>query len=601
MTCYRVLAAAFAASLLAAAPAGAARLRSFPNCAALVQYGQAHAPETTTSPGRPGVASPQTTAAEGDGAKTAAPAVPDDASTTNVQEAGVDEPDVVKSDGHTIFAVHGNRLYAADARAKSPSMVGSIDLPAGSGHELLISGDTLLVTASVGSDIRPFPIEGPVARPAIAIRPYFNPQTVLAQIDVSDPSAMRIKRTLTVDGSVVSSRLADGTVHVVLSSFARAVAQPDERAKSTSWRPAATLRLGRSKNGATRPLLPCDAIRYPGEPSGVSMLSVLTIDLSQGLDPVDVDGLVTDAHTVYASADELDVATNAYGDAQTSTEIHSFGTSEPDRTTYRGSGAVPGTLLNQFSMSEYKGALRVATTTDPSFDPQTGEPTGDSESAVTTLGLRDGSLQRLGRVEGLGKGERIYAVRFLGDTGYVVTFRQIDPLYVLDLSDASKPRVAGELKIEGYSSYLHPIGGDLLLGVGQDATAEGRRAGTQVSLFDVADPAHPTRLSRAKLGADTSSEVEYDHHAFLWWPATHLAVVPVQGGSFSGAVGFSATRAEGVDEVGRVTHPDGNGVRRSLVVGDRLVTLGEDGLQFERLSTLAGEKLVPFGAPERRR
>ena len=120
-------------------------------------------------------------------------------------------------------------------------------------------------------------------------------------------------------------------------------------------------------------------------------------------------------------------------------------------------------------------------------------------------------------MDGLGKGERIFAVRFLGDVGYVVTFRQTDPLYTLDLARPEAPRVVGELKIRGYSAYLHPIGEGLLLGVGQDATAAGGRLGAQVSLFDVSNLARPVRLHQRLLGDGGTSEVEWDHHAFLWW------------------------------------------------------------------------------------
>ena len=139
-----------------------------------------------------------------------------------------------------------------------------------------------------------------------------------------------------------------------------------------------------------------------------------------------------------------------------------------DRTQYRASGEVTGWLLNQFSMDEHKGNLRVASTDSPPF-----WDLGSSESLVTVLAERNGRLEEVGRVGGLGKGEQIQAVRFLGDLGYVVTFRQVDPLYVVDLSDQAKPRVAGELKILGYSAYLHPLGENLLLGVGQDATKQG--------------------------------------------------------------------------------------------------------------------------------
>jgi uncharacterized secreted protein with C-terminal beta-propeller domain len=222
---------------------------------------------------------------------------------------------------------------------------------------------------------------------------------------------------------------------------------------------------------------------------------------------------------------------------------------------------------------------------------------------VTVLDERAGALTRVGEVGGLGRGERIYAVRFVEDRGYVVTFRQVDPLYVLALDDPRKPRVTGELKILGYSAYLHPIGDDLLLGVGQDATEEGRTQGTQLSVFDVSNPAAPARLAQRTLGAGSNSDAEYDHHAFLWWPATSLAVIPLRvhprdgAKPFIGAAGFRAG-AKGIDEVGRVSHPEAGGappeVSRALVVGDRLYTVSVTGILASRLDTLGDVSFASF-------
>ena len=156
------------------------------------------------------------------------------------------------------------------------------------------------------------------------------------------------------------------------------------------------------------------------------------------------------------------------------TEIHRFDTSDPARTTYRSSGSVPGFVLNQFALSEDRGALRVATTEEPLW--MAGAQQRDAESGVSVLREEGAKLVTVGRVGGLGKGERIYAVRFLGDAGYLVTFRQVDPLYTLDLSDPRAPKAVGELKVAGYSAYLHPVGDGLLLGVGQDAYRAGRSA-----------------------------------------------------------------------------------------------------------------------------
>ena len=361
--------------------------------------------------------------------------------------------------------------------------------------------------------------------------------------------------------------------------------------------------------GTARPAVRCGDVRRPTRFSGLGMLSVLTLDPARGLQPVDRDAVLTDGQIVYGTADSLYVATPRWSDPSTAsaddlpagaaTQIHRFDIASPSATRYRASGRVPGYLLSQWAMSEHDGRLRVASTSEPGWVADGGRP---SVSRVTVLEERGGRLVAVGAVGGLGEGERIYAVRFIGDLGYVVTFRQTDPLYVVDLSRPTAPRVRGELKIPGYSAYLHPVGEDLLLGVGQDADARGRTRGTQVSLFDVSDPERPRRVRNLTLPA-TWSEVESDHHAFLYWAPRRLAVVPVAGSGEDGAsapraLGIRVSRADGLVQVGVIAHPNRDhrgAIRRSLVAGGRLVTLSEAGLAVDSLDGLQRVGYLPFG------
>jgi uncharacterized secreted protein with C-terminal beta-propeller domain len=201
---------------------------------------------------------------------------------------------------------------------------------------------------------------------------------------------------------------------------------------------------------------------------------------------------------------------------------------------------------------------------------------------VTVLELGEDSMEQIGLVSGLGPDENIYAVRFVGDQGYVVTYRQIDPLYVIDLTDPAAPTVAGELKIPGYSAYLHPIDEGLLLGVGQDGDLDGRTLGTQVALFDVSDPENPRQIDKVTFPGAYSG-AEWDHHAFLYWPESDgsgLMVIPLQGQKgnqwWSGSVAIEVDggRLSTTSELTQSGY-----VLRNLVVRDQLMTVSDMGVQ----------------------
>ena len=599
-------------ALLGAPLAEAAKkptLKRFTSCTSLLSYARANAPKIVERRRRASdggmvgeaqaVAAPAPAASpqsdESGGGGSGGPAF----SRTNVQEAGVDEPDLVKTDGRRVFTVHGTRLFALSADGRD--VLGFVELPRGGEHQLFLHGDKVLVFSRgyVYEDLpRPAPPApsasgGPVARDASTAAPYYGGQTTMTLVDVRDAAAMRVTRTLVAEGDFADARLTGSTARIVLRTSPRALQEPTAeamaRARSSRWLPRGTLRRGMKGKRTFLRLADCGDVRRPPDFSGLDSLTILTIDVERGLTPVDSDAVLTGADTVYASKDSLYLASQRWGQAEVqATQLHKLDISRADTTTYRASGEVEGGLLNQFSLSEHGGVLRAATTAQ---DRET------SESYVTTLDERDGRLVKVGKVGGLGKGERIYSVRFIGDQGYVVTFRETDPLYTLDLSNPAAPRVVGELKILGYSAYLHPVGEDLLLGVGQDATEQGMTQGTQLSLFDVSNPTKPVRLHQRRLGdRESSSEAEYQHHAFLWWPGTSLAVLPLYDNRFSGAVGLRVTRG-GIDEVGRVTHGTADGaasIQRSLVIDDRLLTLSSVGLKASRLDDLADLAFVAF-------
>lgn len=619
-----VVAVLLALGVLAVAPTAAPaapkrdraqpRLKAFSSCATLVSYARRNARRTDGATGVPTralpvpaqiVGPPPFMDADAPASATPAPAGAAPAfSETNVQEIGVDEPDIVKTDGRRLLAVTDGTLHAFAVTAGAPRLAGSLKL-AGFGHRLLVRGDRVLVLASApgdGSGDLPLPPPAPQARTSSTIPPDAS-TTLLSEIDVSDPAAMAVRRTMMVDGKLIDARQTAGTARIVVASTPGAVPESRiGRAGVRTWVPRSVLRSRVSGRTFRRAVADCDDVRRPPAFSGLDLTTVLTVDLDRGLFSVDRDAIMAGAQTVYASTRSLYVASRRYQPALEArrsipsgvrTEIHRFDATRPDATTYRSSGDVTGFVLGQYSMSEHEGVLRVASTSEPQwFADRPGTP---SESFVTVLDERGGALSTVGRVGGLGRGERIYAVRFLGDKGYVVTFRQVDPLYTLDLSRPSRPTVLGELKIQGYSAYLHPVSDDLLLGIGQDATDAGRTLGTQLSLFDVSDLKRPRRVAQAALGSGSESTVELEPRAFQFWRPTGLAVLPLRrftsdAGPFAGAVGFRVGRSA-LTEVGRVEHRTAGGqiapVERSVVIGERLYTLSYAGLQASRLDTLA--------------
>jgi hypothetical protein len=637
------------------------RPQAFASCARLVGYERAHFAATGGLPANSpralsGPAVPVNI--RGAAPKAAAPNESSSTSgagfsTTNNQEPGVEEPDVVKSDGSTIFTLEQGRLFALSTKP-TLHLAGSLSLPGGAySGQLLIRGSRLLVISgrelpvAIAAPVRSLPphvvgtshttsahasVRAPVA--PVMPSPYYYPATTtVTEVDASNPAAMSVAREITVEGTFVDARQNGATARLVFSSAPRAIATGALRTRAAGWVPTRRFHSFISGHRYNRPLAACSAVRRPAAFSGLGMLTILTIDLDRGLYATSSSALLADAQIVYGSQHSLYVATqkwinpltpSASVPSEPETVIDKFDASSSDQTPLVASGAVPGYLLNQFSLSEYHGYLRVATTSKPIW---WGPPPVNSQSRVTVLADRGGALAAVGEVSGLGVGQQIYSVRFLGDAGYVVTFRHVDPLYTLDLSSPSSPRVAGQLELEGYSAYLHPVGQGLLLGVGREVRQGIVPAGTQLELFDVSNPAAPRLLAHLGLGDGSSSQVQFDHHAFLFWPPTSLAVLPAvihpliraippsppsqpPTGSapplrspvettspFYGAIAFRVDRA-GIAELGRIAHDRIQAytptIERSLVIGPQLFTVSSAGVMASALSTLERQAFVAF-------
>jgi len=556
--------------------------------------------------------------------------VPSDYTTTNNQESGIDELDIVKTNGTHLYVTEGDTFHILQSwPAESTTELATV-ATGDAAQGLFLRGNRVLVASQSWNGDDGFL--------------HDSGGTRLELYDVTHPSDPRVLRTIDIGGWLVDARLIDGDLYAVVRSQielpaelwnlaqrddlglpdlpwdasdaererilaeARAILAPHvvelmARIPIEDLLPQMRDRTPDDPAAPIRPLLECSSLYRPAKTSNWSVLSVIHLDIDE-TGQLSAVGLLADGWTVYASAASLYVAQTSdwwwwgwgWTPPEMTTAIHFFelDPSLPAPIRYAASGEVDGWLLDQFALAEYDGHLRVATT---EFDWWWGT-TNDEEPASSVTVLADdgwGNLRKVGHVGGLGPGEQIFAVRFMGTKGYVVTFKQVDPLYTLDLSDPTRPKVVGELKVTGFSSYLHPIGDDWLLTVGMEADEEGRVIGLAVSIFDVRDPANPTLAHRylVESGDDTWSwsEALNDHHAFTYHRGVLSIPAYISGaeGRFSGLLVLAVDPEEGIHELGRVDHQDLGGgnydpwMRRSVYIEDALYSLSSAGVKVNNL------------------
>ncbi|WP_182525759.1 beta-propeller domain-containing protein [Nocardioides dongkuii] len=523
---------------------------------------------------------------------------------TNVQEAGVDEPDVVKTDGELLVRLDEGVLRTYDVAAGAAdgeplAALGSVPVAGSAGGELLLAGDTVTVVVD--------DTEAEVYDEA-----YAEGTTRVHTVDVSDPAAPRLTATTEYDGHLLGARLHGSTVRVVVAAglpdldFVQPGFRDDREALEDNrrivrettiedWLPLVTDDED-GTDGTAEPLLDCDAVALPDEDAGLDTLAVVGFEAGDQRDR-SVQGLSAAADVAYFSTDHLYLAAShqaAWSEWDTccpgdtvapfrpgpekrdeldgTTTVHDLSL-DGTGTTYLASGRVDGHVADRWAVDEHDGVLRLAV--GPT------QRTGNF-NAVLTLEQDGSSLVEVGRVDSLGVDEQIESVRWFDGLAIVVTFRQVDPLYAVDLTDPDDPTLLGELKIPGFSEYLHPLGGRRLVGVGQGPTAGGRAWGAQVGLFDVTDLADPRRIDVLSYGGGTEALAGLDPRRLTWLPEVRTVLTVVAEGS-TGRTGYVSviTLGEGrmrnrmvevehgtdVDEVRTVPLGDGRVV---LVTGDEV-------------------------------
>ena len=484
-----------------------------------------------------------------------------DYSDTNTQVSGVDEADLVETDGTHIYVLAGDSLVVTQAwPAEDIEQIGRVTVE-GSADGMFLDGDRIIIVSQLGWET-PDPISGGSSSRIVGNHPSIK--TTL--VDVSDPTDPIIEREVYTQGTIYDSRLVSDRLYVVSYStlgmnrtewFESKKDALEAVADSTldDWLPARfdNLRTGDAWNSADEDVSACTNVFGSNRESGNYMVNVESLDVSDIESDFEGTSVLGSLDAVYANADSLYVVGSeaASGpwqsfDSTIETVVHRFDISGgPSAPEYVSSGKVPGWVLNQFAMDEWDGHLRIATT---AVDPDGRET---SAGIYVLEEQSDSDLEVVGQVDGLAEGEQIFAVRFEDEVGYVVTFEQIDPLFTFDLSDHTAPSAVGELEITGFSNYIHPMGDGHLLAVGMEATEEGWAENLQVSMFDVSDLGDPQLASRLQLSASWS-EAQNEHHAFNWYAPASRLLLPAGYGADSEMLLVHAAVGEDLAEIASI-------------------------------------------------
>lgn len=581
-------------------------------------------------------------------AREAAP--PDGASeysTTNTQVGGVDEADFVKNDAQYVYVLGRDGLHVIDAwPAKDTHEIGKIALP-GLGTRLFLHQERLVVFVRLNAGGSAAPSAAQACTYGYDCKFGAEPGSTAAIVyDVRNPGAPRELTRYDFSGGYVASRRVGNSVYTVVydrpgqpsvplaldldtsdpeafeRSYQEKLSELDgavdqiEDAAFLPWLAQSRAGEGMAKINA------CDEALVAQAASGVSFSSLITFDLSTLAAPkrtmiASKPGFVyASGSALYMASEGTDGREGAYSYRGTAANelstIHKFALAA-DSTHYVGSAGVRGHLLNQFAMDELEGVLRVASTSGKVPDPNVS-------SNLTTFEESQDGFRKLGELTGIASTEDIRSVRFDGTRGFVVTFKKTDPLFVIDLSQPAQPTILGELKIPGYSTYMHPLDRDHLLGLGFEADDQGSFAyfnGIQIQIFDISKLDDPKLMHKTVIGTrGSASDALTNHLAFNYFAAKSLLALPMticEGGgqgragdtlSFSGLMLFDVSLSGGIKERGRMpfvdqamsqAQPSCSGwwtstrsvVKRSIIMDDYAIGISDTLYKVAAISQLA--------------
>jgi len=548
-----------------------------------------------------------------------------DFSGTNVQVEGVDEADIVKTDGKYLYHLRLGDLKITELTGAMKTISTITFEGDKSPSEFYLYDDQLVVIANQ-QFFYPYPMPVPMplesqndlieADRMPMIMPMQTPKTHVLIYDIVDKSSPLLIRDYESEGYYVTSRVTGGKLYMVMNKnlgfygLTEEGVLPNFNDIQMSVNPVSGKVVETSKVSQ----IGFEDIRYFPDTIESNLMITLGFDLKNPTAEPHQGAYLGSSSNVYANTQSMVVAMDRYHYDYTvkgefaypvfynTTELYKFDL-ENGNINFSAKGSVPGRVLNQFSMDAYDGNYRIATTTGETWD----------NTSTNNLYVLDENMLLIGKLEGLAPTERIFSARFVGDRAYLVTFRQVDPFYVIDMADPSSPKVLGYLKIPGFSDYLHPYDANTIIGFGRETieTANGQVVGgIKIAMFDVTDVANPVEKSQVVIGsAGTYSEVLYNAKALLFSKTKNLFALPVtvyEGlGSeshfaFQGAYVYSVDTVNGFVLRGTSTHltqaeiddsdikwyDTTKDVSRIVYSGDTLYTLSQFGIKSHNLTNM---------------
>lgn len=528
-----------------------------------------------------------------------------DYSETNTQVEGVDEADIVKTDGKYIYYLTNNKLTITNVENPS-KMIKTADIEFENSEfypeEIFLKDDKVIIIGTRYED------NSERHNMSDHIYTSYKSFTSARVYNIKNRTKPILERTVEIKGKYLSSRMIKDDIYLISNQNIYSylckeykINELDENEFKPQYKDTVT--------GKGTKYIDFDRIYYMPEFEDTNYLNIASFNITNK-EEATIESYLGAGDEIYSSTDNLYITKVKYDYTKEEryrdikTEIYKFHLNDA-KCIFKKSGNVPGSVLNQFSMDESDGYFRIATTNSQSWN---------SEDNTNNLYVLNENLEIVGKVEGLAKGEKIYSVRFMGNRAYMVTFVQTDPLFVIDLSEPSNPTVLGELKIPGYSKYLHPYDETHLIGFGEDTKLVNygygdivKTDGIKIALFDVTDPNNPKEMYSEKIGEiGTYSELLNNHKALLFSKEKNIIAFPVsitEGNykvTFQGAIVYGLTLEEGFELKGKISnivseyerYYSSNNVQRILYIKDTLYTLSRNTIKAVNMNTMKTEGTI---------